>query len=177
MSSSSRWTPSRYVQYGGEEEARGDGQVGYVWTQTPDDLTVTLTLPPDLASLRAKQLAICMKTTHLQVGGAGKVVLEGELQNPINLDQSTWVKEGATLEIILGKGIETKGDEPGQWWPCVIKGHTQIDVKGIEGSKYLDESLLKKIWEKQQEEKAAKANEKKESKASEEEKKDDKGKQ
>lgn len=46
---------------------------------------------------------------------------------------------------MLAKGAATKGDEPGQWWPCVIKGHKQIDVKHIEGSKYLDDSLLKKV--------------------------------
>jgi hypothetical protein len=31
------------------------------------------------------------------------------------------------------------------WWSCVIVGDPGIDVKDIEGAKYLDDSLLKKI--------------------------------
>lgn len=33
------------------------------------------------------------------------------------------------------------------WWPCVVKGDPEISVKDIEGAKYLDDSILVKIWE------------------------------
>ena len=39
------------------------------------------------------------------------------------------------------------------WWPSLIVGDDEIDVDLIEGSKYLDDSLLKKV-------KAAKAQKK-----------------
>jgi hypothetical protein len=31
------------------------------------------------------------------------------------------------------------------WWPSVIVGDKEIDVDLIEGSKYLDDSLLRKV--------------------------------
>jgi hypothetical protein len=46
------------------------------------------------------------------------------------------------VEIILVKGVNSE-----TWWSCVQKGHPQIEVKDIEGAKYLDDSILKKIYE------------------------------
>lgn len=38
-----------------------------------------------------------------------------------------------------------KAESSAIWWKGVIQGDPEIDVKKIEGSKYLDDSLLKKI--------------------------------
>lgn len=52
------------------------------------------------------------------------------------------LKENGTVEITMQKA--TPSDEQ-PWWSCVIVGDPGIDVKDIEGAKYLDDSLLKKI--------------------------------
>jgi hypothetical protein len=44
-------------------------------------------------------------------------------------------------------------DEKKTWWKSVIKGDPEIDTELIEASKFLDESLLKKIKENKQQKK------------------------
>lgn len=53
------------------------------------------------------------------------------------------------VEIILVKGVNSE-----TWWSCVQIGHPQINVKDIEGAKYLDDSILKKIYEQKKRQKA-----------------------
>ena len=48
--------------------------------------------------------------------------------------------------------MQTQGDGEGCWWGCVLKGAHVIDVKRMESTKYLDDSLLKKLAEKDNEE-------------------------
>ena len=38
-----------------------------------------------------------------------------------------------------------KGASSVEWWSSVIVGDPEIDVKKIEGAKYLDDSILKQI--------------------------------
>lgn len=45
------------------------------------------------------------------------------------------------VDIILLKGVTSE-----TWWDCVQVGHPKIDVKAIDGAKYLDDSILKKIY-------------------------------
>ncbi len=45
------------------------------------------------------------------------------------------------IDIILAKGVNSE-----TWWDCVQVGHDKIDVKAIDGAKYLDDSILKKIY-------------------------------
>lgn len=135
----SRWSPSKYVEYGTKEES-------YEWTQTPDEVTLSVKVPQ---GLKAKDLDIVFKTTRLRVGvkGAAKPIVEGELTRSINVEESTWTKSEDVVEVMLAKGSDSKGDEEGQWWAAVIKGHKEVDVKAIASTKFLDESLLKRIWE------------------------------
>jgi hypothetical protein len=63
------------------------------------------------------------------------------------------------VEIVLAK-MEVD-DEKKQWWKSVIVGDPEIDTELIEASKYLDESLIKKIKENKQQ-KAKEESEKKE---------------
>lgn len=50
-----------------------------------------------------------------------------------------------------------KGVTSETWWSCVQVGHPQINVKDIEGAKYLDDSILKKIYEQKKKQKAEEA--------------------
>ncbi|KAH3766744.1 hypothetical protein Pelo_1409 [Pelomyxa schiedti] len=146
----SRWTPSRYVRYGRKEDR-------YEWTQTPDEVSVTIKLPSKTMSARELLVEIKPTAVKVMVKATGFIFLEGVLHSTIDVDGSTWTKQDDVVELMLAKGNATKGDEEGHWWPCVVKGATIIDVKQIEGAKYLDDSILKKIWERDQQAEAEKA--------------------
>lgn len=137
------WKPSPYVKYGYTEK-------NYKWTQTPDDVTVTITLPDESLSTK-KDLSVLLKTNRIEMKIKGELFVGGELEHAINVDESTWTRDGNIVEIVLAKGMETKGDGEGCWWGCVIKGDHVIDVKRMESTKYLDDSLLKKLAEKDEE--------------------------
>ena len=63
----SRWTPSRYVRYGRKED-------NYEWTQTPDDVTITLKVTEGIT---AKDLDIKITSDHLRVAEkSGKVYID-----------------------------------------------------------------------------------------------------
>ncbi|BFU25243.1 nuclear movement protein, putative [Entamoeba histolytica HM-1:IMSS-B] len=138
------WKPSPYVKYGYTEKK-------YKWTQTPEDVTLTIELPDE--NLKTKtDIQIIMKTNKFEMIIKGEVYIGGELEHAINVDDSTWTRDGKIIEVILSKGMDTKGDGEGCWWGCVIKGDHVIDVKRMESTKYLDDSLLKKLAEKDKEE-------------------------
>lgn len=146
-----RWTPSRYVDYGAKEK-------NYEWTQNPEEVVITVKLPS--ADIPAKALKIVMKPHHLYVGykEAGKeAIIDGDLAKGINVEDSVWTKTDDTVEITLAKGCDSVGDEEQHWWPSAIKGDTEIDLKALGSTKYLDDSILKQVWEKKQAEKAAAA--------------------
>jgi hypothetical protein len=136
----SRWTPSKYVEYGLKEAA-------YEWTQTPDDVTVTVRVP---GGLRAKDIEVVFRPQHLRVAvksNPAAPIVDGDLTRTIDVEESTWTKSDDVVEITLAKGAESKGDEEANWWAAVIRGHREVDIKAIASTKFLDESLLKRIWE------------------------------
>eukprot|EP00727_Mastigamoeba_balamuthi_P005373 m51a1_g14834 putative nuclear movement protein (161) ;mRNA; f:716085-717086 len=144
----SRWTPSKYVDYGEKED-------NYEWTQTPDDLTLTLRVD---AATRAKQVDVVFKPAHLVVGLKGQApLISGALCKTINVEESTWTIQEGVLEVILAKGTDSRGDDEGKWWPSVIVGHKTIDTKACESTRFLDESLLKRIYEEKHAKKDAEA--------------------
>jgi len=125
------------VDYGGEAD-------NYKWTQTKDDVTVTVPIPK---GTKARDIACEIKPTvlKLQLKASPTPLISGELYDRVVTDDSTWSIDGETLEIVLTKiPID---DEKKCWWKSVIKGHPEIDTELIEASKFLDESLLKKIKE------------------------------
>jgi hypothetical protein len=73
-------------------------------------------------------------------------VAQGKLFNRINTDDSTWTwdKDTEVLEFTLQKDM-TVHDAENSWWASLVQGHEKIDVDLIEGSKYLDVSLLRRI--------------------------------
>ena len=73
-------------------------------------------------------------------------MVQGKLFNRINTDDSTWTwdKDTEVLEFTLQKDM-TVHDAENSWWASLVQGHEKIDVDLIEGSKYLDVSLLRRI--------------------------------
>ena len=69
--------------------------------------------------------------------------VEGKLRYKCSLDDSTWGldTDDNKLEITLVKHVPQEVE----YWPSLLVGGKEIDVDLIEGSKYLDRSLLKKV--------------------------------
>jgi len=136
-----RWEPSKWVEYGTTEDK-------YSWTQTPEEVTVTINLPDK--SLHGRDIEVVMKMQHLRVALKSKPdepFVDGKLSKAIDVDDSTWTLVDGVVEVTLAKGPDSCGDEEGKWWSCVIEGHKEIDTKAIESTRFLDDSLLRRIWE------------------------------
>jgi hypothetical protein len=128
----------------------------YEWTQTKDEVSVTLKVP---SGLKARDLLAKIERSAIEFGVKGQTpLLKGTLPKPIKVAESTWTKEGETVEITLSKELKKEED----WWDCLVeedkgKQGGAIDAELIEASKYLDDSLLRKVKERKLEQKAAEA--------------------
>ena len=136
-----KWVPSKYLEYGLKEET-------YEWTQTPWDVLVQFKVAE---GVRGKDICVDIAPQHLKIvvteGGAKKTIVDGDLARPVVVDDSTWVKDGPAVEVTLRKCGASQGEDADKWWPSCIAGAATVDCKALEGSKYLDESLLKRLWE------------------------------
>jgi hypothetical protein len=66
---------------------------------------------------------------------------QGDLPERVRPDESSWIiGDNNSVEIMLQKMKEG-------WWSSLVVGDKEIDLDLIEGSKYLDDSLLKKVKE------------------------------
>jgi len=96
------------------------------------------------------------------IKNAPKLFLSGKFPNRIVTDNSTWTYDAddGMIEVTLAKD-ETVHDSEKPWWGALLVGEPEIDLDLIEGSKYLDVSLLKKVkaekMRKKQEEERQKA--------------------
>ncbi|KAK4693141.1 nuclear migration protein NudC, partial [Lecanoromycetidae sp. Uapishka_2] len=94
-----------------EEQAK----LPYKWTQTIQDLDITVSVP---GNLRGKDIVVDLRKTSLKVGVKGQEpVIDGPLPHEIHPSESTW-----TLEpITSGKEISIHLDKTNkmQWWASV----------------------------------------------------------
>merc|ERR1719295_350113 len=104
----------------------------YRWTQSLDEVELMMDVD---ANLRGKHLKITMTKTRLSVSVKGKEatpLLDGDLHEGINVDESTWTltrdakKDTKTLTITMQK---IKGMT---WWKRVLVGDAEIDTTKIE---------------------------------------------
>eukprot|EP01121_Diplochlamys_sp_Union-15-3_P006128 TRINITY_DN1663_c0_g1_i1.p1 TRINITY_DN1663_c0_g1~~TRINITY_DN1663_c0_g1_i1.p1 ORF type:complete len:210 (-),score=61.58 TRINITY_DN1663_c0_g1_i1:40-594(-) len=145
-----------------EPEDYGGVTEHYKWTQTEKDVTINLTFPKHI---KAKDLDVVIKPKYLKFGVKKETPkMEGELFQHILVDDSIWSILDGDAEITLVKASSST-----KWWKSVIIGHPETDVEFIEGSKYLDASLIKRI----KEERRKKAEEEKKGIVSGGEEKDD----
>jgi hypothetical protein len=107
----------------------------YTWTQTLEELCVTVPLPE---GTRGRDLVVSIAKKHLKVGlksAAPDLILNGPLVKTIICDDSFWtVEDGNRLVINLQK-LNTM-----EWWEGVVVGDPTIDVTKIqpESSKLAD---------------------------------------
>lgn len=117
-----------------EEEAEGEipkgngGETGkYVWTQTLNavDIHIKKTDEWNQKKITKEDIKIVITNTRLKLSIGEKVIIDGEFYAKIKSEDSTWYVEDNQLHIMIDKFKDM------EWWPCVIKGDPEIDVKKI----------------------------------------------
>ncbi|CAD6591798.1 MAG: hypothetical protein ASARMPRED_005609 [Alectoria sarmentosa] len=96
-------------------EAEEQAKLPYKWTQTIQDLDITVAVP---SNLRGKDIVVDMTKTKLKVGVKGQEsFIDGPLPHEIHPSESTWTLEPTSA----GKDISIHLDKTNkqQWWASV----------------------------------------------------------
>ncbi|KAK7544329.1 HSP20-like chaperone [Phyllosticta citribraziliensis] len=132
-------TPSERAKLDAEQRAREaaeQAQLPYKWTQTIQDVDLTI---PISGNYKGRDLDVKISKTKLRVAIKGQdPIIDGDLPKPILVDDSTW-----TLETVpQGKEISVHLDKANkvEWWEHVITTAPKIDTSKItpEDSKLSD---------------------------------------
>ena len=100
------------------------------WTQSDYDLTLTTKVPPGTT---ARDVAVTLRRDSLRVYvRAAGVIVQGDLNRPINVRDSTWALEGRTLSLHLAK-LHKKTP-----WQRLLKGANGISVTAAYAQMALD---------------------------------------
>ena len=94
----------------------------YEWTQTKEELTITVALP---AGTSSAQISVACAKTTLAIGlkGAAAPLVAGELHEAVA--DSVWsLERGGALTLELEKARP-------RWWPCALKGGPEVDVQAL----------------------------------------------
>jgi len=100
----------------------------YSWTQTLEELTVTVPVP---AGIKGSHIVCDIKNTSIKLGVKGKdLILDGALQKKVNAEEAIWTLEtnnsGKCVVITMEKNNQM------EWWSAVVEGHTEINTKKVE---------------------------------------------
>merc|ERR1719291_1155397 len=126
----SEWCEGRFRT---KQVAVGNGGSGpgYVWSQSTDDDCDLLVKVPVPQGTRARQLKVVVKKESLDISLNGQAVVVGQLFNTVKPDDVEWeLIDGCELQITLLKDF-TGSASPVYIWPCLLRGHPQVDVSGI----------------------------------------------
>lgn len=122
-----------YDQRRAAKEASEQASLPYQWTQTLENVSVTVPLP---LGTRGKDLDVDIKKKSLRVAFKRdkKTLLQDDLFNTIKEEDSTWSLSDGNLDIHLEKITRD------QWWPHVLVKDPKIDTTKIipENSKLSD---------------------------------------
>lgn len=105
--------------YGHGRTTRTDAE-RYDWRQSEYDVTVTARVPEGTSKFDVS-VTLQRDALRVYVKGLGSLV-DGVLNRPINLKESTWVLDGTDLTIVLAK-LEKK-----QAWQRLMVGGNEISV-------------------------------------------------
>ncbi|XP_068664699.1 protein BOBBER 1-like [Aristolochia californica] len=122
-----------------EKDASGDGKDGhgtpnsgngldlekYSWTQTLQEVTVSIPVPP---GTKSRFVACEIKKNHLKVGLKGQPpIIDGELHQSVKADDCFWsIEDSKAISILLTKQNQM------EWWKCLVKGDPEIDTQKVE---------------------------------------------
>ncbi|MCJ1303164.1 hypothetical protein MMC08_005971 [Hypocenomyce scalaris] len=119
-------------------EAEEQGKLPYKWTQTIQDVDITVPVP---GNLKGRDIDVVITKKKLKVGVKGQPpIIDGDLPKDIHVDESTWtletVSSSSTKEIALHLDKINKME----WWPHVVTSAPKIDTSKItpENSKLSD---------------------------------------
>ncbi|XP_042482173.1 protein BOBBER 1-like [Macadamia integrifolia] len=105
----------------------------YSWTQTLQEVTVTIPVPP---GTKSRFVACNIKKNHLNVELEGQPpIIDGDLYQSVKVDECFWSIEDSKYISVLS----TKQNQM-DWWKCLVKGDPEIDTKKVkpERSKFSD---------------------------------------
>jgi len=131
--------PSLQYTASGAQVPVGNGGVGpdgsYVWTQTLQDCTVHIPVPPSCTGKRV-QGAFKSTSVELHVRDVPGASLSGELGGDVVPDECLYTLDrdssSCTLTVTFEKRTET-------WWRSVIKGHPEIDASLVDSTRHVSE--------------------------------------
>ncbi|KJE93002.1 nuclear movement family protein [Capsaspora owczarzaki ATCC 30864] len=99
----------------------------YNWAQSLADVEVRIPLKVSFA-VKSRDIVCEIGKRSFKLGLKNKPpMVEGELFNDIKKEDSFWNIEDGKMVVISLQKINTM-----EWWPCVIKGHQEIDLKKVE---------------------------------------------
>ena len=104
-----------------EEEKKGLVPIGngyefsnYKWTQNAKDVSINIPIfSPNIISITIN----------------GQIFLEGELFSIIKSENSMWLIDSDNKKRELIVELDKKKFD--EWWPCVLKGDTEIDLSKV----------------------------------------------
>ncbi|TWW66220.1 nudC domain-containing protein 3 [Takifugu flavidus] len=99
----------------------------YSWSQDYSDVEVRVFVPKTI--IKGRQVTVSLQPNSVKVcvrdGAEEKTLMEGELTNKINTENSLWSLEPGNCVILsLSKTSEV-------WWNAVLKGEKEIDIDKI----------------------------------------------
>lgn len=100
-----------------------------MYSNTFDELYISSMHSPQKTLWILSQVKVTILSKKLRVVVKGQVLVDGQLERAVLPDDSTWAIEtletGAKrLTVTLSKVDDVNGYN---FWPCVIKGHPQVD--------------------------------------------------
>lgn len=101
----------------------------YYWTQTLEELTINIPLPPNTKS---KQLNVVInkKSILIELKDKSKTYIKGELYDNIHTDDTIWTLATNNNQRIMEITL-TKWKGSMKWWDCVVLSETKIDCQKI----------------------------------------------
>jgi len=100
----------------------------YSWTQTLQDVSVCIPVPPGTTS---KMLAIKIQTKSIEVGiKGGKTLVGGALHSTVLPDECFWTLDKGCVEITLNKvALQCVCFRIFALTPCAGESHGQVEVR------------------------------------------------
>uniref|UniRef100_A0A7S2KXX8 Nuclear migration protein nudC n=1 Tax=Leptocylindrus danicus TaxID=163516 RepID=A0A7S2KXX8_9STRA len=112
---------------GSEEPPKGNGGVvpgKYVWTQTLEEVNLTMPLPDHT---RGRDLKVTISKARLKILLHNETKVDAKFSKSVIADDSFWtLEDGNKLCINLQKLNQM------EWWECVCEGDPKIDTKKVQ---------------------------------------------
>lgn len=128
----------KLVEDDGEEEDKGKIQPNagngcdldkYSWTQTLQELEVTIPLP---RRVKSREVLVEFSKTKLKAGfrSAESLIIDGDLCKQIKVDECSWYLDNEKAIVLQMEKINQM-----EWWPKLVKSDPEINTKKVNPEK------------------------------------------